>query len=142
MEIVGYSMALLIGVSLGLIGGGGSILAVPVLAYLFGLDEKLATAYSLFVVGSAALVGGFRQYKNGHVDVRTAVVFGAPAVLGSLGSSPICGAHASRCIVGSGRIRVHPSDGNVWFVLGFDDLGGLFHAQSKGAQKWFGCREL
>ena len=85
MEIVGYSMALLIGVSLGLIGGGGSILAVPVLAYLFGLDEKLATAYSLFVVGSAALVGGFRQYKNGHVDVRTAAVFGAPAVLGVWG---------------------------------------------------------
>lgn len=85
MQIVGYFMALLIGVSLGLIGGGGSILAVPVLAYLFGLDEKLATAYSLFVVGSAALLGGFRQYKNGCVDVRTAVVFGVPAVLGVWG---------------------------------------------------------
>ena len=82
MEVLGYSMALLIGVSLGLIGGGGSILAVPVLAYIFGLDEKLATAYSLFVVGSAALVGAIRQHKYGHVDLKTALVFGLPAVAG------------------------------------------------------------
>jgi uncharacterized membrane protein YfcA len=82
VEIVGYILALLIGVSLGLIGGGGSILAVPVLAYLFNLDEKIATAYSLFIVGTAALVGGARQSKNGYVDWRTAVVFGFPAILG------------------------------------------------------------
>ena len=61
---------------------GGSILAVPVLAYSFGLDEKMATAYSLFVVGSAALIGAIRQYKYGHVDLKTALVFGAPAVAG------------------------------------------------------------
>jgi len=82
MEIVGYIMALFIGISLGLIGGGGSILAVPVLAYLFALDEKVATAYSLFIVGSAALVGGFRQNRASNVDWRTAVVFGLPAILG------------------------------------------------------------
>lgn len=82
MEILGYFMALLVGVSLGLIGGGGSILAVPVLAYIFSLDEKVATAYSLFIVGSAALVGGLSQHKNQHVDWKTALVFGAPAILG------------------------------------------------------------
>lgn len=82
MEIVGYIMALLIGLTLGLIGGGGSVLAVPVLAYLFNLDEKTATAYSLFIVGSAALVGGIRQSKIGNVDWRTAVVFGIPAIIG------------------------------------------------------------
>ena len=82
MEILGYFMAIAIGVSLGLIGGGGSILAVPVLAYLFGMDEKVATAYSLFVVGTAALVGGLRQHRNGNVDWRTAVVFGLPAIAG------------------------------------------------------------
>ncbi|MDA0913279.1 MAG: sulfite exporter TauE/SafE family protein [Bacteroidetes bacterium] len=82
MEILGYAMALVIGVSLGLIGGGGSILAVPVLAYLFALDEKIATAYSLFVVGSAALVGGLRQHSNQNVDWRTAIVFGIPAIIG------------------------------------------------------------
>ena len=82
MEIVGYILALFIGVSLGLIGGGGSILAVPVLAYLFLLDEKVATAYSLFVVGAAALVGGLRQNRNNNVDWRTAIVFGVPAIVG------------------------------------------------------------
>ena len=82
MEIFGYLMAIAIGVSLGLIGGGGSILAVPVLAYLFGMDEKVATAYSLFIVGTAALVGALRQHRNGNVDWRTAVVFGLPAIAG------------------------------------------------------------
>ena len=82
MEIIGYFLAIAIGVSLGLIGGGGSILAVPVLAYLFGMDEKVATAYSLFIVGTAALVGGLRQHRNGNVDWRTAAVFGLPAIAG------------------------------------------------------------
>ena len=82
MEFLGYIMALLIGITLGLIGGGGSILAVPILAYLFALDEKAATAYSLFIVGAAALVGGIRQSKSGNVDWRTAIVFGIPAVVG------------------------------------------------------------
>lgn len=75
-------MALVIGTSLGLIGGGGSILAVPVFAYLFSLDETLATSYSLFVVGASALVGGLRQNKNNNVDWKTAVVFGIPAIVG------------------------------------------------------------
>jgi len=82
MEIIGYFLAIAIGVSLGLIGGGGSILAVPVLAYLFGMDEKVATAYSLFIVGTAALVGGLRQHRNGNVDWRAAAVFGLPAIAG------------------------------------------------------------
>ena len=82
IEILGYSCALLIGVSLGLIGGGGSVLAVPVLAYLFSIEEKAATAYSLFIVGSSALVGGFKQHFKGYVDWRTAIVFGIPAIVG------------------------------------------------------------
>lgn len=68
LEIFGYKSALVIGVSLGLIGGGGSILAVPVLAYLFLLDEKSATAYSLFIVGVSSLVSGFKQHLKGYVD--------------------------------------------------------------------------
>lgn len=82
LELIGYIMALVIGLSLGLIGGGGSILAVPVFAYLFMLDEKVATAYSLFVVGTSALVGGFRQNGNNNVDWKTALIFGLPAILG------------------------------------------------------------
>ncbi len=80
--VFGYISALVIGISLGLIGGGGSILAVPVLAYLFLLDAKFATAYSLFIVGFSALVGGIKQHFKGFVDWRTAVVFGIPAMIG------------------------------------------------------------
>lgn len=82
LELLGYVSALIIGISLGLIGGGGSILAVPVLAYLFSVNEKVATAYSLFIVGASALVGGLKQHLKGYVDWRTAVVFGLPAIAG------------------------------------------------------------
>lgn len=82
VEIFGFVAALVIGITLGLIGGGGSILAVPVLAYLFSIDEKTATAYSLFIVGTSALVGGLKQHFKGYVDWRTAIVFGIPAIIG------------------------------------------------------------
>lgn len=82
IELFGYFSAFIIGVSLGLIGGGGSILAVPVLAYLFGLNEKVSTAYSLFIVGASALLGGYKQHLKGFVDWRTAVVFGIPSIIG------------------------------------------------------------
>ena len=82
LEIFGYLSALLIGFTLGLIGGGGSILAVPVLAYLFTINEKAATAYSLFIVGASALFGAVKQYLKGYVDLKTAIVFGIPAMVG------------------------------------------------------------
>lgn len=82
VEIVGYIGALIIGVSLGLIGGGGSILAVPILAYLFHIEEKATTAYSLFIVGASALVGGWQQHRKGNVDWRTAIIFGIPSIVG------------------------------------------------------------
>lgn len=80
MEIAGYIASVFIGISLGLIGGGGSILTVPVLVYLFGVDPVLATAYSLFIVGSTSLVGAFPKYKQGMVNLKTALIFGAPAI--------------------------------------------------------------
>ena len=82
LEIFGYLSALLIGFTLGLIGGGGSILAVPVLAYLFLINEKAATAYSLFIVGASALFGAVKQYVKGYVDLKTVIVFGIPAMVG------------------------------------------------------------
>ncbi|MBC7775375.1 MAG: sulfite exporter TauE/SafE family protein [Phycisphaerae bacterium] len=81
MEIIGYFASALIGVSLGLIGGGGSILTVPVLVYLFGVDPVLATAYSLFIVGSTSLVGTVPKYRDGMVNLKTAAIFGIPAIL-------------------------------------------------------------
>jgi len=82
IELFGFLCALIIGVSLGLIGGGGSILAVPVLAYLFSFDERIATSYSLFVVGMSGLIGGLKQHLKGYVDWKTAIVFGLPAITG------------------------------------------------------------
>ena len=82
VELFGYLSALVIGISLGLIGSGGSILAVPVLAYLFSVNEKVATAYSLFIVGASSLVGGFKQHLKGYVDWKTAIIFGIPALVG------------------------------------------------------------
>ena len=70
LEILGFFSALIIGISLGLIGGGGSILAVPVLAYLFSVNEKVATAYSLFIVGASALVGGLKRERDSTGFVR------------------------------------------------------------------------
>lgn len=81
MAIVGYFASTLIGVSLGLIGGGGSILTVPVLVYLFGVDPVLATAYSLFIVGSTSLVGTLPKYREDMVNIKTAVIFGIPSIL-------------------------------------------------------------
>lgn len=71
----------MIGVTLGLIGGGGSILTVPVLVYLFSVNPVTATAYSLFVVGASSLVGAANTLKKKLVDFRTATVFAIPAFI-------------------------------------------------------------
>lgn len=80
MEIVGFIASLIIGLSLGLIGGGGSILTVPVLVYLFQVNPVIATAYSLFIVGATSLVGAVPKYRQGDVDLRTALIFGLPSI--------------------------------------------------------------
>jgi uncharacterized membrane protein YfcA len=80
MEILGYAASLLIGISLGLIGGGGSILTVPVLVYLFHVEPVLATAYSLFIVGITSAAGAFPKYKQGEINIKTAVIFGIPSI--------------------------------------------------------------
>ncbi|MEQ9187465.1 MAG: sulfite exporter TauE/SafE family protein [Cryomorphaceae bacterium] len=81
VEILGYLGALIIGISLGLIGGGGSILTVPLLVYLMGVSPVLATAYSLFIVGSSSLVGGIQYALKGLVDFKTTILFGIPSII-------------------------------------------------------------
>lgn len=80
VEILGFAGALLIGLTLGLIGGGGSILTVPILVYVLAIDPVTATAYSLFVVGTSALVGAIRNAQKGMIDFRTGIVFAIPAL--------------------------------------------------------------
>ncbi|EAS18730.1 conserved hypothetical transmembrane protein [Flavobacteria bacterium BBFL7] len=81
IEIIGYIGALLIGLVLGLIGGGGSILTVPILVYALTLNPVLATAYSLFVVGTTSLVGAIKNMMKGMVDFKTAIIFAIPAFI-------------------------------------------------------------
>lgn len=81
MEILGYIGAIIMGLSLGLIGGGGSILTVPILVYLFHIDAVLATAYSLFIVGLTSLIGSGSHMRLGNIHWRTAIVFGIPSIL-------------------------------------------------------------
>lgn len=81
LEIFGFSASILIGVSLGLIGGGGSILTLPVLVYLLHLNPVVSTAYSLFIVGSTSLVGSISYMRKDLVNYRAAVVFALPSFI-------------------------------------------------------------
>ncbi len=80
MEIMGYAASLLIGLSLGLIGGGGSILTMPVLVYLFRISPLLATSYSLFIVGAVSLFGFIGHFKQKLVDMRVGLLFGSSSI--------------------------------------------------------------
>jgi uncharacterized membrane protein YfcA len=81
LEIAGYIAAILIGLSLGLIGGGGSILTVPILVYFFRIDPVLSTTYSLFVVGVTSSAGALSHYKKDNVNFKIALLFGLPSLV-------------------------------------------------------------
>ena len=81
VQIFGYSASILIGVSLGLIGGGGSILTLPVLVYLLGFSPVLSTAYSLFIVGTTSFVGSINYMRKGLVNYQAAFVFAIPSFI-------------------------------------------------------------
>lgn len=81
MEILGYVACVLIGVILGILGGGGSILSIPILVYLFHVDAVLASAFSLFIVGTTSLVGAISKHKDQLVNIRTGILFGLPSII-------------------------------------------------------------
>lgn len=78
---VGYLLALIVGITLGLMGSGGSILTVPILHYVLDVDVVRATAYSLFIVGSTALVGAVQHALQKNIDYRIMLLFGIPSVV-------------------------------------------------------------
>lgn len=81
MEYIGYIASILIGIALGLIGGGGSILTVPVLVYLLGVEAVAATSYSLFIVGATSAIGSIQYFRKNLVNIKTAIVFGIPSII-------------------------------------------------------------
>jgi uncharacterized protein len=80
MEIAGYFASALIGISMGLIGGGGSILTIPILVYLFAISPTIAISYSLFIVGVTSLIGAFQNYLKGMVNFKTVFLFGSSSI--------------------------------------------------------------
>lgn len=84
MEYIGYFAAIIIGLSLGLVGGGGSILTIPILVYLFKIDPELATSYSLFIVGITAGLGCISHYRMGNLKIKSALYFAVPSIFAIL----------------------------------------------------------
>jgi len=99
--VIGYLFAILIGLALGTLGGGGSILTVPVLVYALGYDPKLSIAMSLPIVGTAALTGVVSHWRAGNVRLQTAAMFGSVAMVGSY-----AGARASQLLTGRVQLLI------------------------------------
>jgi uncharacterized membrane protein YfcA len=81
--IIGHILAIAIGLSLGLIGGGGSILAVPILVYVMGLNSKIAIAMSLVIVGTVSIIGAIPHWRQGNINFKTAILFTPAAMMGA-----------------------------------------------------------
>lgn len=116
MLIAGYLASILIGLSLGLIGGGGSILTVPVLVYLMGIDPVLGTAYSLFIVGATSVVGSISYFRRSLVDVRTAVLFGLPSIFAVFLTRAYLVPAIPECVLSPGSFAI---DRNMLLMLLF-----------------------
>jgi uncharacterized membrane protein YfcA len=101
MTLLAGALALVVGLTLGLLGGGGSILTVPAIVYSMGIDPKTAVVMSLPIVGGAAFVGALRQVRMGNVDLPVAVPFGLTTMLGAYG-----GAWIGRALDGSTQLAI------------------------------------
>ena len=80
LEVLGYCFSIIVGVVLGMLGGGGSILSIPILVYLFNVEPVLAQAYSLFIVGITSFVGAIPKYRENLVNIKTGFLFGIPSI--------------------------------------------------------------
>lgn len=82
--IIGYVLTILTGVVLGILGGGGSIMILPIFVYLFQVEPKLAVVYSLFVIGISSVLGAFSHFRSGNVNLKLVAIFGFPSVVSVL----------------------------------------------------------
>jgi len=87
--IISHSLTLGIGITLGLLGGGGSVLALPVLVYILGIPAKAAIAMTLIIVGSVSILGVIPHWQRGNVDLRAALIFGSTTMLGAFGGARV-----------------------------------------------------
>ncbi|MEB3291517.1 MAG: sulfite exporter TauE/SafE family protein [Synechococcales bacterium] len=87
--VIGHLLAILIGMSLGLLGGGGSVLALPVLVYVMGIATKTAIAMTLIMVGTVSLVGVIPHWRRGHLHWKTAIIFGTATMVGAYGGAKL-----------------------------------------------------
>lgn len=99
--ITGYALAALVGITLGLMGGGGSILTVPIFVYVMGYDAKLAIAMSLPVIGATSLVGALTHWRAGNVHLRTAATFGVLTMVGAF-----AGARTAALLSGAAQLAL------------------------------------
>lgn len=83
IQIIGHLLAGCIGISLGLLGGGGSVLALPILVYVMGISPKPAIAMTLVIVGTVSLLGTIPHWRKGNVNLRKALIFGPATMLGA-----------------------------------------------------------
>ena len=143
--------ALVVGVTMGLLGSGGSILTVPILVYLVGLDEKTAIASSLAIVGAIAALTSLLNIRSGSIDWRTTVWFGVPGVAGTYGGAAVSefASGAFQLLVFAGvmlmsayfmlrppRLKSEPVPQKIWVIIceglviggltGFVGVGGGF----------------
>ncbi len=81
IEVIGYFASFCVGLTLGLIGGGGSALCIPILVYLFSIEIVEATAYSLFIVGISSVAGALQRVRNLLIDFNVGLIFGVPSIL-------------------------------------------------------------
>ena len=81
--LIGHFLAVCIGISLGLLGGGGSVLALPILVYVMGVAPKSAIAMTLIIVGAVSLLGTLPHWKRGNINLKTAFIFGSATMIGA-----------------------------------------------------------
>ena len=108
-QLIGYVLAVFVGITLGMLGSGGSILSVPILVYVMGIEPTLATAYSLFVIGTTSLVGGIHKAKQKLVDFKKVVLFGIPSVISVFITRKIIVPRIPDVIFSTGSITLHKS---------------------------------
>lgn len=101
MLLLAATLALVIGLTLGLLGGGGSILTLPVLVYVLHVDAKQAIASSLLVVGTTALVSAAVHARAGNVDYKTGAIFGVAGMLGAFGGGRVAGYLPGNLLLGA-----------------------------------------